>query len=81
VSERAGHAVVLDGGVTKSADLFVAWRYVAAVPRLPKNFLQPFPGYGWCGRDPRITRPKAEQPDSVAQKSESNSIAYEADLR
>jgi hypothetical protein len=81
VSDRAGNAAVFGSRVTKNADLFVAWRYVAAVPRLPKNFLQPFPGYGWCGRDPRITRPKAEQPDSVAQGGRINSIAYEADLR
>jgi hypothetical protein len=53
--------------MTKNADLFVAWRYVAAMPRLPKNFLQPFPAYGWCGRDPWVTRPKAEQPDFGAQ--------------
>jgi len=32
--------------VTKNADLFVAWRYVAAVPRLLKKFPQPFPTYG-----------------------------------
>jgi hypothetical protein len=51
VTHRAGDNVVFDGRVTKNADLFAAWRYVAAVPRLPKKFPQPFPTYDRCDRD------------------------------
>jgi hypothetical protein len=66
--------------MTKNADLFVAWRYVAAMPRLPKKFLQPFPAYGWRDRDERITRPTAEKPDSVGVRRANQSIAHDANL-
>jgi len=60
VSHWPPGAVDFDACVTKNPDLFVAWRYVAAVPRLPKNFLQAFPTYGWSNqglRSPLGQRP------------------------
>jgi hypothetical protein len=40
VNSAVEGVIVFDGGVTKNQGLFVAWRYVAAVPRPPGIFLQ-----------------------------------------
>jgi hypothetical protein len=81
VSQRASDAIVLDGRVTKNADLFVAWRYVAAMPRLPKNFLQPFPRYGWCDRDRPDRSANGPEAKFCRAESANQSIADAADLR